>query len=435
MTISEIGRKLRGRELSVRELTQQTLQAVERANPELNAFITITGEQALARADELDAMLARGEDLGPLHGIPVAHKDCVLTKGVRTTGGSKIFANYVPDRDAEIVHKLDAAGMVTIGKTGLHELTYGITNINPHYGAVRNPHDPTRVSGGSSGGSGAAVGAGLVPAATGTDTGGSIRIPASFCGCVGLKPTYRRISSDGVMPLGPSQDHVGPMARTVADTALLFDAMAGITALPESGLVVDLRIGIPENYFWENLTPEVRLAARGAVQAIAALGAKPREIRVPDVEPLMEIARLTLLCEGAAILGALSSSCEDFGVDVWALIEQGRAISAVDYLNAQTRRRSLTAQFELLWRDVDLLMMPTTPFVAFPIDAKEDLRPQATKLTRPFNLLGWPALSLPCGFSSDGLPIGVQLVVAPGGEDILFRAGTAIEAALKVGRS
>lgn len=426
-----MGRGLRAREFSVRALTEQTLRKAEQANPTLNAFITITGDQALARADALDAMLARGEDLGPLHGIPVAHKDCILTKSIRTTGGSKIFANYVPDRDAEIVRRLHAAGMVTIGKTGLHELTYGITNINPHFGNVHNPHDLTRVSGGSSGGSAAAVAAGLVSAATGTDTGGSIRIPASFCGCVGLKPTYERISREGVMPLGFSQDHVGPMAMTVTDIALLFAEMAGIAVTTlENVSVADLRIGIPENYFWENLTPEVRFAARGAVQAIAALGAKPREIRVPDVEPLMDIARITLLCEAAVHLAGLSSQKEDFGSDVWALLEQGRAISATEHLNAQTRRRELAAQFDLLWRDLDLLMMPTTPFVAFPIETKEDLRPQTTRFTRPFNLLGWPALSLPCGFSPEGLPIGVQLVAAPGGEDILFRAGAAIESAL-----
>jgi aspartyl-tRNA(Asn)/glutamyl-tRNA(Gln) amidotransferase subunit A len=413
----------------VKELTEETLSSIERANPTLNAFITITGNEARARADELDAMLARGEDLGPLHGIPIAHKDCVLTKGIRTTDGSKIFANYIPDRDAEVVRKLDAAGMVTVGKTNLHELTYGITNINPHFGPVHNAHDSTRVSGGSSGGSAAAVAACLVPAATGTDTGGSIRIPASFCGCVGLKPTYDCISRDGVMPLGFSQDHIGPMAQTVGDAALLFEVMSGTTITPRP--IAGLRIGLPENYFWEDLAPEVRYAARDAVQIIAALGAKPREINVPDVEPLMEIARTTLLCEAAAELGALSSSRDDFGADVWALIEKGRAIPAVEYLDAQKHRRELANQFSFLWRDLDLLMMPTTPFVAFLIDGTEDLRPQATRLTRPFNLLGWPAMSLPCGNSPEGLPIGVQLVAAPGREGILFRAGTAIETGLR----
>jgi aspartyl-tRNA(Asn)/glutamyl-tRNA(Gln) amidotransferase subunit A len=238
VTISEMGRRLRAREISVRELVEESLRSAARENPRLNAFITVTEETALARATELDAMLARGVDLGPLHGIPIAHKDCILTKGVRTTGGSKIFADYLPRRDAEVVESLHAAGAVMIGKTGLHELTYGITNVNPHYGPVRNPHDVTRVSGGSSGGSGAAVGAGIVPLAIGTDTGGSIRIPASFCGCVGLKPTYGSISRKGVMPLGPRQDHVGPMTASVEDAALACAAMGGCTLILRGCLVL-----------------------------------------------------------------------------------------------------------------------------------------------------------------------------------------------------
>ena len=422
---------LRARELSVRELTAETLRAVHRANADLNAFITIMDGHALERADQLDGMLRRGEDLGPLHGIPIAHKDCILTKGVRTTGGSKIFSDYVPDRDAEVVQRLHVGGAVMIGKTGLHEFTAGISNINPHYGPVRNPYAHTRVSGGSSGGSGAAVAAGLVPAATGTDTGGSIRIPASFCGCVGLKPTYDRVSREGVMGLGPSQDHVGPLARTVADTAILFRAMAGIAeGSVEGNSVSDIRIGIPENYFWDNLAPDVRFCCRGAVQVIAALGAKVREVRVPDVVPLMEVARVTLLCELASTIGQHSSREQDYGADVWALIEQGRDFSAVDYLKDQEVRRELSQEFGQLWTDLDCLMMPTTPITAFPIDTKKDWRLETTRLTRPFNLLGWPALSLPCGFSAEGLPIGVQLVAAPGCEDVLFRAGAAIEAAL-----
>jgi aspartyl-tRNA(Asn)/glutamyl-tRNA(Gln) amidotransferase subunit A len=430
-----MGAKLRARELSVRELTADTLRAVHRANAALNAFITIMDGHALERADELDAMLVRGDDLGPLHGIPIAHKDCILTKGVRTTGGSKIFADYVPDRDAEVVKLLHAAGAVMIGKTGLHEFTAGISNVNPHFGAVHNPYDLTRVSGGSSGGSGAAVAAGLVPAATGTDTGGSIRIPASFCGCVGLKPTYGRVSREGTMPLGPSQDHVGPMAKSVSDTIFMLQAMTGVSvSIPKEG-VSDIRIGIPENYFWDHLNPDVRFHTRGAVQVIAALGAKVREVRVPDVAPLMEIARVTLLCELAAAIGQHSTREQDYGADVWALIEQGRDYSAVDYLNAQATRQDLSQDFARLWTDLDCLMMPTTPIVAFPIDAKEDNRPETTRLTRPFNLLGWPALSLPCGLSAEGLPIGVQLVAAPGREDVLFRAASAIEAALVGARS
>lgn len=426
-----MGRALRAREFSVRELTEQTLKKIEASQPTLNAFITITGEQALERADVLDAMLARGEDLGPLHGIPVAHKDCFLTNGVRTTGGSKIYRDWIPTEDAEVVQRLSAVGMVMVGKTGLHELTYGITNVNPHYGPVHNPHDPTRVSGGSSGGSGAAVAAGLVPAATGTDTGGSIRIPAAFCGCVGLKPTFGKISREGVMPLGPSQDHVGPMASTVADTALLYRVMGGVIGSTEKS-VDGLRIGLPENYFWEELAPEVRFLCRGAVQVIGALGAKPREIRIPDVNPLMDIARTTLLYEAARTLRKHSTREEDFGADVWALLEQGMQISDGEFAKSQTRRAELSAVFARLWDELDLLMMPTTPFPAFPIETKEDLRPKATRFTRPFNLLGWPAISLPCGMSSEGLPVGVQLVAAPGKEQLLLRAAEAIEEGVKI---
>jgi aspartyl-tRNA(Asn)/glutamyl-tRNA(Gln) amidotransferase subunit A len=427
VTIQEMGRALRAREVSARELIAESLHQAHRS--ELNAFLTIMDGHALERADVLDVMLARGEDLGPLHGIPIAHKDCILTKGVRTTGGSKIFTDYVPERDAEVVQRLHAAGAVTIGKTGLHEFTAGISNVNPHFGPVHNPHDHTRVSGGSSGGSGAAVAAGIVAAATGTDTGGSIRIPASFCGCVGLKPTYGRVSCEGVMALGPTQDHVGPLARTVADAATLFRIMAGAPEVDAPALE-HIRIGIPENYFWDNLAPDVRFHARGAVQVIAALGAKVREVRVPEVGPLMDVARVTLLYELVSTIGQHSPHEQDYGSDVWALIEQGRGFSAADYQNAQTVREALAHEFARLWVDFDCLMMPTTPICAFPIDAQQDLRPETTRLTRPFNLLGWPALSLPCGFSAEGLPIGVQLVAAPGREDVLFRVGGAIEAAL-----
>jgi aspartyl-tRNA(Asn)/glutamyl-tRNA(Gln) amidotransferase subunit A len=417
--------------MSVRELTEQTLREIDRANPTLNAFITITHEQALGRADELDGMLARGEDLGPLHGIPIAHKDCIYTKGVRTTGGSKIYADFVPDHDAEVVRRLHAAGTVMVGKTGLHEFTYGISNVNPHYGPVRNPHDHERVSGGSSGGSGAAVAAGLVMGATGTDTGGSIRIPASFCGCVGLKPTFDRIPRDGVMALGQTQDHMGPMAATVADAARLYEAMAGVLVNLEGG-VDELRVGVPENGLWDNLEPDVRFYCRGAVQVIGAVGAKPREIRVPDAAELLQVAGLTLLYEGARELGRHSSRAKDFGEDVWDRIEQGRRITDEMYVKAQVRRAELNREWGALWSEVDLLMLPATPLVAFRIDEPRDLRPETTRLTRPFNLLGWPAVSLPCGLSGEGLPVGIQLVAAPGKEELLLRAAAALEAGVKI---
>lgn len=431
VTIQEAGRGLRARELSVRELTEQTLREIDRANPTLNAFITVTHEQALARADELDAMLARGEDLGPLHGIPIAHKDCIYTKGVRTTGGSKIFADFVPDHDAEVVKRLHAAGTVMVGKTGLHEFTFGISNVNPHYGPVRNPHDYERVSGGSSGGSGAAVAAGLVMGATGTDTGGSIRIPASFCGCVGLKPTFDRIPRDGVMALGHTQDHMGPLGSTVADATVLYAAMAGVKVNLEGG-VNELRVGVPENSLWDNLEPDVRFYCRGAVQVMGAVGAKPREVRVPDAAELLQVAGQTLLYEGARELGRHSLRKEDFGEDVWDRIEQGRRITDEMYAKIQQRRAELAREWGALWGELDLLMLPATPLVAFRIDEPKDLRPETTRLTRPFNVLGWPAISLPCGLSSEGLPVGIQLVAAAGNEELLLRAAEALEDGVKI---
>ena len=226
MTIAEAGGRCGRARISSVELTKECLDQIGKLNPVLNAFITVTGETALARAEVLDRELAQGIDRGPLHGIPIAHKDLMWTKGIRTTSGSKLFADFVPDRDAAVVEKLAEAGAVMVGKAGLHELAYGITSDNPHFGTIRNPRNPEHSPGGSSGGSAVAVATGMAFVATGTDTGGSIRVPASFCGVVGLKPTYGLIDRSGVQPLGLSLDHVGPMARTVDDVRLALDAMS-----------------------------------------------------------------------------------------------------------------------------------------------------------------------------------------------------------------
>src|SRR5580698_3094288 len=246
MTIAEAAQALRARRISSLELTRQCLDQIAKLNPVLNAFITVTGDSALARAQELDRELAQGVDRGPLHGIPIAHKDLMWTKGVRTTSGSKIFADFVPDHDAAVVAKLADAGAVLGGKAGLHELAYGITSDNPHFGTIRNPRNPEYSPGGSSGGSGVAVATGMAFVATGTDTGGSIRVPASFCGVAGLKPTYGLIDRSGVQPLGLSLDHVGPLARTVGDVRLAFDAMAKPAhRKPAPASIGEIRVGLP----------------------------------------------------------------------------------------------------------------------------------------------------------------------------------------------
>jgi aspartyl-tRNA(Asn)/glutamyl-tRNA(Gln) amidotransferase subunit A len=436
VTLLEAGRALRERKISSVELTRQSLARI--ADSKLNAFMTVTGEAALARAKSADEELARSIDHGPLHGIPIAHKDAFLTKGVRTTAGSKIFENHVPDHDAEIVTRLNQAGAVVLGKTGLHELCHGITSNNPHFGAVLNPRNPERIPGGSSGGSGSAVAAGLAFLATGTDTGGSVRIPAAYCGVVGLKPTFGLLSCRGVMPLAFTLDHVGPLTRTVRDSAVAFDAMLGRTAEPFVPGVSGMRIGVPENFFFEHLDPEVMLAVRRSVQILASLGARVEEVRLPDANALNTTGRMVQLAEASTVWRRFASRRSEFGTDVYALIQQGLLIPATDYLDAQRYRRILSREFSKIWTQFDCLLTPTTPVPApkqgdptvWTGDIEEDVRIASTRLTRPFNVLGWPALALPCGFSDSGLPISVQIVAAPKQEQTLFQAGAALEDSL-----
>ncbi len=439
MTLLEAAAALRDRKVSPAELTKDALDRIARLDPSLNAFITVTREAALVRAGMADKAIAHGQYRGPLHGIPIAHKDCFATAGIRTTGGSKILADRVPDHSAGIVIKLDQAGALMLGKTNLHELCYGITSANPHFGAVHNPWDLTRIPGGSSGGSAAAVAAGLVFAASGTDTGGSIRVPASFCGVVGLKPTYGSLSRQGVLPLGITFDHVGPIARTVRDTAAVFAAMGGKAPVTVRDGVAGLRIGVPGNFFFDRLTPDVTASLRHAVQTVAGLGAQVREVPVPHMEELNDLGRLLLSAEASSLWKEqLRLRPRDFGEDVRAALERGCLVSATDYLVGQRRRRSLSKKLASVWEQIDCLITPATPTTAPKIGEavirigglEEDVRVGSTRLVRPFNVLGWPALAMPSGFSDGGLPIGLQLIAAPDGEAILFRVGAAIEDAL-----
>ncbi|HUA82321.1 MAG TPA: amidase [Bryobacteraceae bacterium] len=441
MTIQEAAAALRARKVSSLELVEESLRRIAAQQDRLNAFITVTADQARGQAKEMDAELARGLDRGPLHGIPIAHKDLVMTRGVRTTAGSKILADFVPGEDAVVAAKLEDAGAVCLGKTGLHEIAYGITSTNPHYGAVRNPHDPERIPGGSSGGSGAAVAADLVFMATGTDTGGSIRIPSSFCGTVGLKPTYERVSRSGVIPLSMTMDHVGPLTRTVRDAAIAFQAMATDSSgfVPAAGASIrEMRIGVPRNFYFDALDAEVAAAVRGAVQTAAAIGARVIEVTVPDMLALNTVGRVLLGIEAAANWRPHWDRRADFGDDVRALLDQGRLISGVDYVDAQRLRRIYAREFSDLWEQADCLIVPATPTTAPKIGQmtievagkNEDVRLASTRLMRAVNVLGIPSLAMPCGFSRNGLPIGMQILGAPQSEDTLLRAGAALEDAL-----
>jgi aspartyl-tRNA(Asn)/glutamyl-tRNA(Gln) amidotransferase subunit A len=441
-TIIEAGAALRARKISAVELTNEALARIDRVNPKINAFLTIAAESACARAAEMDAELARGIDRGPLHGIPIAHKDLMMTRGLRTTGGSKIFSDFVPAEDAAVVAKWNDAGAVMIGKTGLHELAYGVTSNNPHFGAIRNPRDPERIPGGSSGGSAAAVAADMVFAATGTDTGASIRLPASFCGVVGLKPTYERVSRRGVIPLALTLDHVGPIARTVRDAAIAFHAMAEHSSGRVPPRDIDLRgmrIGLPQNFYFDRLDLEVAAAVRNAVQTAAALGARIVDVRVPDIAGLNTVARILLLVEAVSNLRPHLSRRADFGPDVLALLDQGRLISGADYADAQRLRRMYIREFSKLWADVDCIFTPIAPIAAPKIGQTtveiggetEDARLASTRFMRAINALGIPALSLPCGTTRGGLPIGLQILGPPNAEDVVLQIGAAMEDALR----
>jgi aspartyl-tRNA(Asn)/glutamyl-tRNA(Gln) amidotransferase subunit A len=439
MTILEAAAALRAKRVSSRELTEESLKRI--GTSKLNAFITVVEESALIRAAAMDDELSRGVDRGPLHGIPIAHKDLFMTRGIRTTAGSKVFSDFVPDQDAEVVRKLDDAGTVLVGKAGLHEFAYGTTSNNPHFGAVRNPWDLERIPGGSSGGSGAAVAAGLVFMATGTDTGGSIRIPSSFCGTVGLKPTYERVSRRGVIPLSLTLDHVGPMTRAVRDAAVSFQAIAVNPTgyIPSSDVsVAGIRIGLPLNHYFERLDLEVAGAVRSAVQTAAALGARIVDIEVPDIDAMNTVGRILLLVEAVSNLRPHLNRRADFGPDVLALLDQGRLISGADYLDAQRLRRVYIHEFSKLWTKVDCIFTPATPTPAPKIgqatveigSVTEDVRLASTRMMRAINVLGIPSLAIPSGFTQAGLPVGLQILAAPQQEDTLLRIGAAMEDAM-----
>lgn len=438
MTIREASRALRSRQLSSVELTSQCLAQVAKLNPSLNAFITVTGEAALERAKTADREIAQGIDRGPLHGIPVAHKDLISTRGVRTTSGSKLFHDYIPDASAPIVERLEAGGVVMVGKTGLHELAYGITSDNPHFGAVRNPIDPARTPGGSSGGSGVAVATGMALMATGTDTGGSIRIPASFCGIAGLKPTYGLIDRSGIQPLGLSLDHVGPMTRTVADLGCALEAMLGederrLRQAPAS--IQYIRIGLPENFYFSLVSAEARDAVHRMARKAEDLGARVIPVKVPDVDTLNDVARVILLGEASAIYERYMDRRQDFGADVLALLDQGRLVPATHYVNAQRLRKILTAEFRALFEGIDCLFTPATPTTApligqyqIELDGQTvDTRLATTRVLRGINVLGFPALAMPSGHSADGLPLGLQIIGRPFEENLLLALGEALE--------
>lgn len=449
LTLARAADEMRSGVLSPVELTEFSLKRIDQLNPTINAILTVSREQALREARDAEDRIKTGRYLGPLHGIPIAIKDIFETAGIRTTAGSKILTNHVPATDAVCVRKLREHGAVIIGKTNLHEWALGVTNNNPHFGPTRNPWALDRVPGGSSGGSAAAVAAGMCLGSLGTDTGGSIRIPSSACGIVGLKPTRGLVSLRGVIPLSWSLDHAGPMAVTVEDCALLLDVISGYdpddpesAARPTAGSYLEsirdpiegLRIALPTNYFFESADDDVRRAVHDAAKVLEKVGGYVSEISYRDVQEDAKAAGIVLLVEAAAIHHRdMLERKSEIGSDVAERLEKGQQASVVEYAyakRAQATKYRVRARF---FEEFDLLISPTLAIEPSPILGTDAVKAakELTRLTCPFNLAGLPAISIPCGFSRNGLPIGLQLVAAHWNESLLLRAAYSYQEATR----
>jgi aspartyl-tRNA(Asn)/glutamyl-tRNA(Gln) amidotransferase subunit A len=447
LTIAAMAPLIRRRKISPVELTAFVLERISQLQPSLNAYITVVSESAIAQAKQAEKEIVKGNYRGALHGIPISLKDLFFTRGIRTTGGSKILRKFVPKENAVVAERLLEAGGILLGKTNLHEFAYGPTNVNPHYGPVRNPWDTDRISGGSSGGSAVSVISAQAIASLGTDTGGSIRIPSAACGCVGLKPSYGLVPLQGVIPLASSLDHVGPLCRCVADSVHMLEIIAG----PDFHRVSDaagsfwkqlrrsikkLRVGVPRQYFFDRLQPDVRKCVLSAISHLEQLGADIREVRLRGLDETPELAAIITGGEALAYhADRLEQKAGEYGEDVRIRLEQSRALTAIAYLQAQEKRRVYTDRLEEDMKSVDVLAAPTLPIVAPEIgrteirigQSSEDVRLALLRLTRPGNLTGQPAVSIPCGFSSDGLPVGLQLLGRKFDEATVLRIANAYE--------
>ena len=458
-SIAEIAAAIRKGKMSPVELIKATLEKIDQCEPQLNAFITVFRKESLDSARRAEAEMRSGKDLGPLHGMPIALKDIIYVEGTHSTAGSNFFAEESPQFDAALVSKLRDAGAIIIGKTNLHEFAFGVTTENPHFGATANPWDTARVPGGSSGGSAAAVVAGCCAGALGSDTGGSIRIPAAVCGHVGLKPTFGRISVHGVLALAQSLDTVGPMCRYVHDAALMMNTLAGYDPcdvhsenrpVPDytEGLDQSIRgrrAGVPKQHFFDSVDPEVERIVCEAIKVLEGLGVEIVELDLASAPAGHEVTLTLLTAEaGQFHQERLAAHREDYGVDVRELLEDGLALSATDYVKAVRVREIVRREFVGAFEGVDCILSPTAPVPA-PLRSTHDLsggsesnriRPRLTRNTRLINLLGLPSISVPCGFvkvensdSKAGLPVGLQITGPWWSEKTLLHVAHAYERA------
>ncbi len=428
LSIRQTAELIRKRQLSPVELTRHCLEKIAQLNPVLNAFITVTAESALAEARTAEAEIQRGNWRGPLHGIPIGIKDLIDTAGVATTAGSALFRDRIPAEDAEVVRRLRNAGAILLGKHNLHEFAYGGSSMISHFGEVRNPWNPAHIAGGSSGGSASAVAAGMCFAAIGTDTAGSVREPAALCGIVGLKPTYGRVSAGGVIALAPSFDHVGPLTRTVEDAAIMFRTIAdsgpkhqGDSNQPakwdDSVFLGDklgtIRIGVPIQFFYEDLDPEVAKAVQTAISVLEQLGGTAHPVDVP-----VSTDRTLQSAESYAVHAAnVARSPEFYQPETLRRIRTGEKVTPAEILKCRHKLQEIRSRIGSVFEGADVLLTPTVPILAPTVaELKQNpdlLRPREILLlrnTRPVNVWGLPAISVPCGFSISGLPIGLQII-------------------------
>ena len=427
LTLVDAMAMLRGKAVSPVELARAFVARIERLNPALNAFITVTAEQALQQARQAETEIQRGHWRGPLHGIPLALKDLIDTAGIRTTAASAVFKDRIPSEDAEVVRRLKAAGAVLLGKLNMHEFAFGGTSVPSYYGAVHNPWNLGRIAGGSSGGSAAAVAAGLCVGALGSDTAASVRHPAAYCGVVGLKPTYGRVSTRGVIPLSWSLDHIGPLCRSAADAALLLETIAGYDPLEPSSVerpmdryasaigadTAALRIGLVRQPYFDDLDPDIAAALIASIKDLAGITAEVRDVELPYANLLLTIAS----AEAYAFHRPYFTQTPQLYQDMTRQrLEQAAGISAADYVNARREMERLRWNADDVFSSVDLLVTPTTVIAPITIEAgyldpplPSDGTPIEFRNTHMFDVLGLPAISIPCGFTRDGMPIGLQI--------------------------
>ena len=450
LSIREASELIRRRKISPVELTRAYVARIERLNPALNAFITVTAESALTEARAAEADAQRGTWRGPLHGIPIALKDLFDTSGVRTTAGSAVFKDRVPSQDADVVRRLKAAGAVLVGKTNMHEFAFGGSSLVTNFGGVRNPWDRARIAGGSSGGSASAVAAGLCCGALGSDTAGSIRQPAAYCGLVGLKPTYGLVSTRGVIPLSWSLDHVGPMTRTVADAAVILQAIAGYDAAEVTSVRMDvpnytaalgrrttsLRLAVARDFFFDGLDPEIEAATSGAIAVLEKLTARVTDVAIP-ARGQEELRAAVRIAEAYAYhADYIAKTPGLYQPETLARLGPGTDVGTAAYIRARQQLDLTRRTVGQVFATVDVIVTPTSPIVPPLIadfdrdrNGSADFLARNIRNTSPFNVYGWPTISIPCGFTSSGLPIGVQLSAAAGRDALVLQVAHAYEQA------